>query len=107
MPELLKESNRFVHTPCLQMKHWNLSEAGLFAQGSSTSGKMSVAEGPEVAPQIHGLGQALKKLPSVTEKQTCFHMNCLTWEGSRVTNWASPAPALFLLKWCAQSKPLV
>lgn len=68
MLALLKESNRFVCTLCLQMGHWNLSEAGLFAQTSSTSGKMSVPEGPGVAPQINGQGQALKKLSSVTEK---------------------------------------
>lgn len=82
MLELLKEMNKFVHTPCLQMRHWNLNEAALFAQASSIRGKMSVAEGPGITPQVNGLEQALKKLSSLTEKQICFQVNCLTWDGS-------------------------
>lgn len=34
-------------------------------------------------------------------------MNCLTWDGTRVTNWASSAPALALLKWCATGLELM
>lgn len=60
MLELLEESNMFVHTPCLQVRHWNFSEVGLFAQAISTSGKMSVTEAPRVAPRINELGQALE-----------------------------------------------
>lgn len=54
-----------------------------------------------------GWGRLWRNCPQLTEKQACVHVNCLTWDGSRVTNWASPAPALALLKWCAETKPLI
>lgn len=44
-----------------------------------------------------GWGRLWRNCPQLTEKQSYIHMNCLTWDGSRVASWASPAPALALL----------